>query len=299
MTTPEISRIDAAAYDAQGAERDRVFLPDSIFDGTVNTDVMHQAVKAFLSSQRQGTHATKTRGLVTGGNQKPWRQKGTGRARQGSTRAPHWPGGGTVFGPIPRGYTQAVPRKVKLLARKSAFNVRAREDAIVVIAELDFQEPKTSRIRALLGKLDAQSRNVLILTNGIKRNVYLSGRNLQNVMVLPFDDVSTYHLLWSHLIVVESPALGQSLDAAPARARKSRAAGAAAGEESGTDAPARSRPARSRGGARKKAASAGRKTASAKAKKTAARRAGTGSARKSPTRKTTAKRTAKPRRKGN
>src|ERR1700712_1492810 len=100
---------DAPVYSAAGATKAKQRLPETLFDGTVNVPVMHQAVKAFLANRRQGTAKTKTRGEVTGGNQKPWKQKGTGRARQGSTRAPNWPGGGKVFGPIPRAYTQIVP----------------------------------------------------------------------------------------------------------------------------------------------------------------------------------------------
>src|SRR5436853_6025599 len=105
----ENTTFQAAAYTAQGAERDRVTLPATLFDGTVHMPAMHQAVKAYLANQRQGNASTKTRGFVSGGNQKPWRQKGTGRARQGSTRAPHWVGGGTVFGPPPRSDAQCVP----------------------------------------------------------------------------------------------------------------------------------------------------------------------------------------------
>src|SRR5688572_4537977 len=146
----ETTTFEAAAYTAQGTERERVDLPEALFDGTVNMPVMHQAVKAFLANQRQGNASTKTRGLVTGGNQKPWKQKGTGRARQGSTRAPHWVGGGTVFGPTPRSYAQYVPRQVRALARKSAFNARARENAIIVIETLDFDSPKTSNMIGLV-----------------------------------------------------------------------------------------------------------------------------------------------------
>src|SRR5215216_3355094 len=112
---------DAAAYTALGTARERVSLPPALFDGTVNMPAMHLAVKAYLANQRQGTAYTKTRGLVIGGNAKPWKQKGTGRARQGSTRAPHWPGGGTVFGPHgDRNYHEDLPKKVRQLARKSA-----------------------------------------------------------------------------------------------------------------------------------------------------------------------------------
>src|ERR1700755_2109862 len=143
----------ASAFTGQGTARDAVTLPSAVFDGTVNMPVMHQAVKPSLANQRQGTAATKIRKYVTGGNQKPWRQKGTGRARQGSTRAPHWVGGGTVFGPQPRDYDQKLPRKVKALARKSALNARAREDSLLVVDSLAFDSPKTKQITALLARL--------------------------------------------------------------------------------------------------------------------------------------------------
>src|SRR5512144_1927267 len=133
----DTTTLQASVYSAQGTARDKVALPDDLFDGTVNMQVMHQAVKAYLANQRQGNASTKIRKYVIGGNQKPWKQKGTGRARQGSTRAPHWVGGGTVFGPIPRSYAQYVPRQVRSLARKSAFNARARENAVYVIDTLD------------------------------------------------------------------------------------------------------------------------------------------------------------------
>src|SRR5205085_4552298 len=146
----ETTTMNAAAYTAKGTEREAVSLPAETFDGTVNIPVMHQAVKAYLANQRQGNAATKTRGFVVGGNQKPWKQKGTGRARQGSTRAPHWVGGGTVFGPSPRSYAQYVPRQVRALARKSAFNAHASENANVLIDTLDFASPKTSTMIALV-----------------------------------------------------------------------------------------------------------------------------------------------------
>jgi large subunit ribosomal protein L4 len=202
----------AAAFTAQGTARDKVALPEALFDGTVNMPVMHQAVKAYLANQRQGNAATKIRKYVIGGNQKPWKQKGTGRARQGSTRAPNWVGGGTVFGPIPRSYAQYVPRQVRALARKSAFNARANEDAVIVIDRFEYDAPKTSRLRALIDRLDLTERKVLILTDGVKPNVFLSGRNLPLVHVLPYADVSTYHLLWSDVVLVEAGALGQTLE---------------------------------------------------------------------------------------
>ena len=197
----------AKAFTAKGASRDTVDLPSDLFDGTVHMPAMHQAVKAYLANQRQGTAKTKTRSYVAGGNQKPWKQKGTGRARQGSIRAPNWVGGGTVVGPIPRSYAQYVPRQVRALARKSAFNARARENAIVVVDLFDFDSPKTKTMLALVEKVGGADKKVLVLTNGTKPNVFLSGRNLPNVHVMPYSDVSTYHILWSDLVVIEEGAL--------------------------------------------------------------------------------------------
>ena len=226
MADTETTTLTAAAYTVGGAPRDPVTLPADTFDGTVNVPVMHQAVKAYLANQRQGTAATKTRSFVTGGNQKPWKQKGTGRARQGSTRAPHWVGGGTVFGPTPREYTHRTNKKVKVLARKSALNARARENALFVIDAFDNEAPKTQRVTGLLESMNVLDKKVLILTDGVKQNVYLSGRNLPRTHVMPFSDASTYHILWSDVVLVESGAIGQSLAPAtdaPKPAAKKRA----------------------------------------------------------------------------
>ena len=207
----DTTTFEAAAYTSQGTARERVRLPETLFDGTVNMPVMHQAVKAFLANQRQGNAATKTRGFVTGGNQKPWKQKGTGRARQGSTRAPHWVGGGTVFGPHPRAYDEYVPRQVRALARKSAFNARARENAIYVIDQFTYDAPRTKALLGLVGRLGVDDQKVLVLTDGVKPNVFLSGRNLPNVHVMPYSDVSTYHILWSDVVLIEGAAIGHTL----------------------------------------------------------------------------------------
>src|SRR4051812_48866698 len=227
-TTP--TSFQAAAYTSQGTAREQIALPETLFDGTVNMPVMHQAVKAFLANQRQGNASTKIRKYVTGGNQKPWKQKGTGRARAGSTRAPHWVGGGTVFGPTPRSYAQYVPRKVRALARKSAFNARARENAVIVIDSFEFDAPKTSQLLSLLTTLGVNEKKVLILTNGVNSNLYMSGRNLPSTHVMPYSDVSTYHILWSDVVVVEGSALGAAeradaaedneVEAAPRTAKK-------------------------------------------------------------------------------
>jgi large subunit ribosomal protein L4 len=208
--TEETKTFEAPVYSAQGKKGGMSTLPEGTFDGIVNVPVMHQAVKAFLANRRQGTAKTKTRGEVTGGNQKPWKQKGTGRARQGSIRAPNWPGGGTVFGPIPRSYTQIVPKQVRALARKSAFNARARENAVYLVDALDYSAPKTKSIIALFEKLGVSDKKVLLLTDGVKPNVYLSARNLSRAHVMPYSDASTYHILWSDVVVIESSALTQT-----------------------------------------------------------------------------------------
>jgi large subunit ribosomal protein L4 len=206
-TTPQ-----ASAYTALGTARtDKVTLPEATFDGVINVPVMHKAVTAFLANQRQGNASTKIRKYVVGGNQKPWKQKGTGRARQGSTRAPHWVGGGTVFGPTPRSYDQYVPRQVRALAKKSALNARAREGSIIVIDAFTYDAPRTAALAALTARLDVADKKVLILTDGVKPNVFLSGRNLPNVHVMPFTDSSTYHILWSDVVLVEAGAIGQTL----------------------------------------------------------------------------------------
>jgi large subunit ribosomal protein L4 len=272
---------DAAAFSSLGTPRDTVQLPGELFDGTVNTPVMHRAVTAYLANQRQGNAATKIRKFVTGGNQKPWKQKGTGRARQGSIRSPNWVGGGTVFGPIPRSYAQYVPRQVRALARKSALNARALEGALKVIDNFAYDRPQTSRLQALLDRLELAGRKVLILTDGIKPNVYLSGRNIPTAHVMPYGDVSTYHVLWSDVVLVESAAIGQPLEpldetAPPTKERPARHRPASTRREKkpavASEAATEARPSKRKAAA---AAQRGKREAgkSAAAKKSAAKKA--------------------------
>jgi large subunit ribosomal protein L4 len=183
-------------------------LPADYFDGTVNEPVLHQAVKTYLGNQRQGTAATKSRAMVSGGGAKPWRQKGTGRARQGTIRAPHWRGGGIAFGPSPRDYRAAIPAKVRRLARRSALNARAREGAFFVVDGLAFERPKTSALVTLLGKIGVGGRKTLILTDGINRHAYLSARNIPGVNVMPYHEAAAYDVLWAEVVVVERAAMG-------------------------------------------------------------------------------------------
>jgi large subunit ribosomal protein L4 len=222
MAETATATLKAPAYTAGGTERERVDLPAEVFDGTINMPVMHQAVKAFMANQRLGLAYTKTRGLVTGGNQKPWKQKGTGRARQGSRRSPLWPGGGTAFGPTGRKYAQTVPRQIRALARKSALNARAREEALIVIDNFNYDKPSTKALVALIDALGVAGKKLLVLTDGTKQNVFLSGRNLQRVHVMPYSDVSTYHILWSDVVLIESNALGYAMETVDEKPRAAR-----------------------------------------------------------------------------
>ena len=200
--------IEAPHYSSEGAKRGTNFsLPEDYFDGTVNEPVLHQAVKVYLNNQRQGTHQTKSRSFVSGGNQKPWKQKGTGRARAGSTRSPLWPGGGTTFGPQPRDYRLGLPRKVKQLARKSALNARASEGALFVVERFDLDSPKTARVIELLEAMEVGGKKALLLTHGLSQALVLSARNIPHVNVLPYQDASAYDVLWADVVIVEEGAL--------------------------------------------------------------------------------------------
>ncbi len=199
--------LTARYFSVSGEPGDALQLPEDLFDGVVNEAVLHQVIKAYLANQRQGNASTKTRAEVSGGGKKIWKQKGTGRARQGSIRAPHWRHGGVAFGPRPRGYHQDVPKKVKALARRSAFNARALNDQVSVIERFDLDTPKTRQIVDLLEKIGIGEQKVLILTNGQNENVYRSARNLQNVQVLPFREVSAYEVMTANQLLIEAEAL--------------------------------------------------------------------------------------------
>ncbi len=206
--------LEAPRFSAAGEPQAATALPEPLFDGTVNEAAMHRAVVTYLANQRQGTHQTKTRRYVTGGNQKPWRQKGTGRARQGTTRAPHWRHGGVVFGPHPRSYRLGIPKKVRQLGRKSALNARAREGNLLVVETLAFEKPQTKRLVELLGKLGVRGRKVLLLTAETSPHVHRSGRNVPGVHVMRFADATAYEVLWAETVVIEWPALTGAGEAA-------------------------------------------------------------------------------------
>lgn len=195
---------------ATGAKKKTKFSLPPAFDGAVHEGALYHAVRAYLSNQRQGTHSTKTRAEVAGGGKKPWKQKGTGRARAGTTRAAHWRGGGIVFGPKPRSYRVDLPRKVKRLARQSALNARVADDALFVIEPIMFEEPKTRQLVDLLETLGLEDKKVLVLTHENKPVVFLSSRNLPSVHVMQYINASAYEILWADALVVEETALSAS-----------------------------------------------------------------------------------------
>ena len=203
-----------ATYTSDGAAGPEQALPTTPFDGTVNEDVLHQVVTAVLANRRQGTASTKTRSTVRGGSRKPWRQKGTGRARAGSIRSALWRGGSVVFGPQPRSYRVRVPKQIRRLAIRSALNTRAMNGDLALLEPLDFDPPKTREFAALLSSIGRRSENVLLLTAGYKPAVFLSARNLPGVRVLPWGEASAYDILWSDLVLVESSAFDAAAESA-------------------------------------------------------------------------------------
>jgi large subunit ribosomal protein L4 len=203
MTAP----LKARYFKADGEAGSARTLPTDPFDGVVHEESLYAAVKVHLANRRQGTAAAKTRSEVRGGGRKPWRQKGTGRARAGSTRSPIWRGGGIVFPPTPRSYRLDLPKKVRRLARRSAFNARATEDRVIVLEDLSLERPRTRELAKLLDKLGVVDEKVLILTAERRQNVLLSARNLPNVEVRLYGTESAYDVLWADAVVIEESAL--------------------------------------------------------------------------------------------
>jgi large subunit ribosomal protein L4 len=201
--------MEVTTYDATGSAGGPATLPADVFDGTVNEAALHQVVTAVLARGRQGTASTKNRAAVRGGARKPWRQKGTGRARQGTIRAAQWRGGGRVFGPSPRSYDVKISKGLKRLAIRSALNARALGGDLALVAPLEMDEPKTRTLAELLGAIVDEDRNVLLLTDGHKPLVYLSARNIPRVLVKAWGEASAYDVLWSDLVLVESTALDE------------------------------------------------------------------------------------------
>ena len=203
-------KIDVHSPD--GKKSGSVELPAALFDVDPNIALMHQVVNAQLAAARQGTHATKTRAMVSGGGKKPFRQKGTGRARQGSTRAPHFTGGGIVHGPQPRDYSQRTPKKMIAAALRSALSDRARNDRIHAVTELlAGQTPSTKSAKAFLGTL-TDRRNVLVVIGRTDEVGAKSVRNLPGVHIISPDQLNTYDVLKADDVVFSVEALNAYIE---------------------------------------------------------------------------------------
>ncbi|AGB40202.1 50S ribosomal protein L4, bacterial/organelle [Halobacteroides halobius DSM 5150] len=196
-------------YDTEGQTVGNVDLNDEIFDVEINENVVHEAVTAQLAAKRAGTAKTKTRGQVRGGGRKPWRQKGTGRARHGSIRSPIWVGGGTTFGPQPRSYEKNVPKKVKKLAVKSALSAKVAENSLSVVDEFDFEQPKTKQMVSVLDNFKAADKKVLIVLNVRDNNIYKSASNIPGVKVVTSNQVNVYDVLNSDKVLITKGAINQ------------------------------------------------------------------------------------------
>lgn len=199
--------INVKVFDMSGKETGSIELNENIFGAEVNEHVMHQAVVQYLANQRQGTKSAKTRAEVRGGGRKPWRQKGTGRARQGSIRSPQWTGGGIVFAPKPRDFSFKLNKKVKRLALKSALTSKVNEEKFVVVEELKLSEIKTKEMQKVLNNLKINKGLVVLEENN--RNVVLSTRNIPNVKTAGVNTINVYDILKYETFVVTKEALSK------------------------------------------------------------------------------------------
>ena len=181
---------------------EKIQLPEDVFGSQAKQGVLHQVVVNFLANQRQGTHSTKTKGLISGGGKKPYKQKHTGRARAGSSRSPLWRGGGTVFGPQPRDYSYKVPKKVKRRALMAALHEKLYSNAIVVIDSIPIEKPRTKEMLSILKNLGLDKKSVLIVLPEYNDSVALSVRNIPGVSITKAMDLNTYDVIASNMLLV-------------------------------------------------------------------------------------------------
>jgi large subunit ribosomal protein L4 len=199
--------VTTTLFTKSGSEAGTVELPEALFAAPINTAVLHQAVVAQLAGRRLGTHDTRTRGEVRGGGKKPYRQKGTGRARQGSRSAPHYAGGGVVFGPHPRSYVQRLPKRMRRLALQGALTSKLGDGAIKVVTDLDMDAIKTRELVGYLAALGASGR-VLVVEAGKDERLELSARNVPGVNVIRADSLNVVDVLDADTLVITQPSIG-------------------------------------------------------------------------------------------
>ena len=192
---------------SNGKKASTVMVDALVFNVKPNMDAVRRAILSEMENSRQGTHGSKSRGMVRGGGKKPWKQKGRGVARAGTTRSPLWRGGGTVFGPQPHQYEYKLPKKIKRLARRSILSEKLRKREIIVLNEFSIDAPKTKKTKDLLFNLDVQEKKILILTGSLTENLVLSMRNIPNIALLDAMMASAYDLLDSEIILIDQKGL--------------------------------------------------------------------------------------------
>ena len=200
---------DVTIYKQDASAAGSAELKDSVFKQTVNQDLLHESVVAYMANQRQGTRGTKTRGEVSGGGKKPWKQKHTGRARQGSIRATQWKGGGTVFGPQPRDFSISLNKKVRQNALRSALSLKASEGNLTVLDSFTLGATKTKAVAEFLKKFKADGVKVVLVDEKLAEAVKLSVRNLPSMLATNASGVHPYHLLWADKVFITKGAVAK------------------------------------------------------------------------------------------
>ncbi len=204
----------AKIYTKEGAQKGEIELADAVFNVEPKQQLLHQVVTSYLANQRQGTAKAKGRSEVSGGGKKPWRQKGTGHARAGSNTSPVWVRGGKAFGPVPRDYTQAIPKKMRHLALRSALSERARGERVKVLEALGIEAPKTKVIAELMKKLEVTGKRTLLVIDDGQRNTYLSARNIRDLSVKPVSQINAYDVVSCDNLVFGSEELLKKVEEA-------------------------------------------------------------------------------------
>lgn len=206
----------AKLFQQNGQLKGEIDLPQAAFGVDINEHLLHQVVKTYLSNERQGTAKTKGRSEVSGGGKKPWKQKGTGRARAGSNTSPIWVRGGKAHGPVPRDYYSAIPRKMRKLALASALTSRANDEKIIVIDSIACEEPKTKTIAGMLKSLSLNDKKNLLIITGDNTNVYLAARNIKNLQIRPVNELNALDILHSENIIFGGESLVVKMEEAVA-----------------------------------------------------------------------------------
>ena len=198
--------MELQVLDTKGKKSSKIKVDDSVFGVQPNKDAVYRAVLSEMANSRQGTHSSKSRGMVRGGGRKPWKQKGRGVARAGTNRSPIWRGGGTIFGPEPHKYEYNLPKKIKRLARRSVLSQKLNDQKLIILDDFDINEVKTKKICQLLQKLNIDGK-ILFLTSEINENLFLSLRNIPNIALLKAINASTYDLIDSDFILIDKKGL--------------------------------------------------------------------------------------------